>query len=331
MDVSVASDKDRQLWDDIVFSSLDGTLFHTWNWLKIMEKHNRKKIFSRQYRGILYPLIVRDGNEIIGLLPVFFYTTRWLKIASSPPFSLETCYLGPVMKKHDGTKTHKKQHQFFEFQKAINDFLKNTLQANYIRIRTSPGTADPRPFIWSGYQVTPEFTHTIDLSDGEKTVWQNFNPTVRRAVKKLENNGVSLAMGSKEDVGFLYNLLLGRQRIEAPKEFVLEIFENFSENINFFIAKKDDIPLTGNITFSYKEKANGWIGTPKTMINGVSPNYLVDWEAMRWACNNNFKTYEIIGASDLTLFPFKSQFNAEIIPFYSMLWESPFARFIQKF
>ena len=94
MDVSIASDSDQQLWDEIVFSSDEGTLFHTWKWLKIMEKHNRKKIFFRKYPGILYPLIVREREEIIGLIPIFFYNSPLLKIAASPPFSVENYYLG---------------------------------------------------------------------------------------------------------------------------------------------------------------------------------------------------------------------------------------------
>jgi len=332
MDVSIASDADHQLWDTIVFSSIEGTLFHTWKWLKIMEKHNRKKIFSQQYQGILYPLIVREGSEIIGIMPVFFYDSPFLKIASSPPFSVENYYLGPVMKKNDLIKPHRKQSISYEFYKAISDFLKNTLKSNYITIHSSPGMNDPRPFIWSGYDVEPEFTNIIDISVGEKTVWENFNQTVRKSVHKLEKNGVSVDIGSKKDVELIYNLLLKRERIFATKEFLFEIFENFfPENLNFFIANKDGTPLTGIITLSYKDKVSVWTGSPKMTINGVSPNYNIHWESIRWACRNNFKYVEIIGATDPTLFPFKSKFNGEIFPYYSIKWYSPVNRFFTYF
>jgi len=329
MDVLIASDSDQQLWDDIIYSSIEGTLFHTWKWLKIMEKHNRKKIFSRQYRGILYPLIVHEGNEIIGLMPVFFYNTPFLKMACSPPFSVENLYLGPIMKKNDAIKQHRKQNLMFKFQKAIDQFLKNTLKANYISIHSSPGMSDPRPFIWSGYKVEPEFTNIVDLIPGEKTVWDNFDRTMRNTIYKLEKNRISTDAGSKEDVELIYNLLRERKRIHATKEFLWEIFENFfPENLNIFIAKKDDIPLTGIITILYKDKISVWIGAPKITIAGISPNYIVHWECIRWACDNNFKRFELLGASDPTLFAFKSKFNDEIIPYYTMKWYSPFNRFI---
>ena len=113
------------------------------------------------------------------------------------------------------------------------------------------------------------------------------------------------------------------------KDELLEIFKNFyPENLNFFIAKKGDIPLTGIITISYKDKVSVWMGSPKITVDGVSPNYILHWEGIRWACNNNYKFFEILGASDQTLFAFKSKFNGEIIPFYSMKWYSPLNRFI---
>ncbi len=329
MDVSIASDTDQQLWDDIVFSSDEGTFFHTWKWLKIMEKHNRKKIFFRQYQGILYPLIVREGDEIIGLMPVFFYNSPFLKIAASPPFSVENYYLGPVMKKNEAIRAHRKQHLIYEFQKAIDHFLKNTLKSNYISLHSSPGMNDPRSFIWSGYKVEPEFTNIIDISPGETIVWENFSQTARNIVHKLEKRGISTDTGSEEEVKLIYNLLQGRQRIHATPDFLLEIFKNFyPENLNFFIAKKGDIPLTGIITISYKDKVSVWMGSPKITVDGVSPNYILHWEGIRWACNNNYKFFEILGASDQTLFAFKSKFNGEIIPFYSMKWYSPLNRFI---
>jgi lipid II:glycine glycyltransferase (peptidoglycan interpeptide bridge formation enzyme) len=329
MDVSIASDSDQQLWDDIIFSSDEGTLFHTWKWLKIMEKHNRKKIFTRHYQGILYPLIVRQGNEITGLMPVFFYNSPLLKMACSPPFSVENLYLGPVMMKNNAIKTHKKQNLMFKFQNAVDYFLKNTLKSNYISIHTSPGMSDPRSYIWSGYRVEPEFTNIVDLAPGEKTVWDNFDRTMRNTIYKLEKNKILTDIGSKQDLDLIFALLQERKRVHATKAFLLEIFENFyPKNLNFFVAKKDDIPLTGIITISYKDKVSVWMGSPKITVNGVSPNYSVHWDSIRWACENNFRRFEVLGASDPSLFAFKSKFNGEIIPYYTMKWYSPFNRFL---
>jgi hypothetical protein len=327
MEITIASDTDQSVWDDIVVNSNEGTLFHTWKWLKIMEKHNSKKFFSGRYNGKLSPLIVWKGKEIVGLMPIFFYDTPHTKMTCSPPFSVEVGYLGPILKKKFDITAYKQQLDFHEFYKTIDDFLKNTLKSNYIKIKTSPGITDLRPFVWSNYEITPDYTYLIDLSAGEKKIWENFSHSARKRISNAKKNGITVSIGEKEDVELIYNLLSRRQRIHATKEYISEIVENFPpENTKIFIAKKDDIPLTGRIVICYKNKVSAWMGTPKCSINGISPNYLLYWESILWACNNNYNHFEIIGAADPTTYPFKVQFSGEITPFYSLKWHSSFYR-----
>jgi hypothetical protein len=332
MHISIASDSDQKLWDDTVLSSDEGTLFHTWKWLKVLEKHSVKKIFSRNYKGILYPLIVWEGKEIIGLMPVYFYDTKFYKISISPPYSIEYHTLGPVLSKpRVPLKSHRKQNVFFQFHSTLDNFLKKDLKSNYISIISSPGISDPRPFIWSGYRAIPQFTNIIDLREGEQNLWENVNQTVRKAVNKATNSGIIIEKGSKSEIELLFKLLESRNRIHSAKTFLPDIFENFyPDNLNFFIAKKDGIPLTGIINILYKNKVSVWVGSPKVLIDGPSPNFILHWEAMRWACQNNFDFFEIISANELSTFPFKSKFNAEISPYYRFKWYSPVPHFLKS-
>ena len=329
MNITIASDTDEQVWDDVVINSSEGTLFHTWKWLKIMEKHNRTKIFSRTYKGKLYPLIVWKGKEIIGLMPIFFYDTPLIKMAISPPSSVETNYLGPVMKKKNGLTSYKRQIIFHEFQKKIDDFFKNTLRSDYIKIKSAPGMFDPRHFIWSNYEVQPEYTYIIDLTLGEKRIWGNFSNTLRNSINRANKSGFTVTTGVKEDMEIIYNQLHQRQRVHASNEFILEILKNFSpENVKVFITYKDDIPLTGVLLVCYKNKVWVWVGTPKNSIDGINPNNILYWECIRWACTNNYQSFEVIGASDISTYPYKVKLCGEIAPFYSMKWYSPLNRLI---
>ncbi len=324
MDVSIASDSDQCIWDNIVFSSKEGTLFHSWKWLKIMEKFNKKVVFSRTYKGVLYPLTVWDGDELVGIFPIFFYHTPFFNMACSPPFSVENYYLGPVIKHDSQMKEHRRYMRFFEFQKAVDGFLKNTLKPSYISVHTSPGFLDPRPYIWSGYEVRPEFTNIINLLQGEKTVWGNFNQGVKKSVTKLEKGGITIDDGTKGDLEVVFGLLSQRDRIHTSKEFLFEIYDNFSpENVRFITAKKDGVTVTGLLAMVYKKNVSIWTGSPRITIGGISPNYILYWELIKWACERAFSTFEIIGGNDLTLFPFKTKFGGRITPYYSMKWYSP--------
>ncbi len=332
MQITIASDSDQKLWDDVVHSSEEGTLFHTWKWLRVLEKHSVKKIFSRQYKGILYPLIVWEGKEIIGLMPVYFFNSNFFKITISPPYSVEYHTLGPIMNKPGiPIKPHRKYHNFFEFQNTLDNFLKNELKSNYISIDTSPGISDPRPYLWNGYQVKPQFTYLTDLKLGEKKLWENVNRTVRNEVNKATKNGITVEKGSKSDIELLFKLLDVRNRIHTGETFLPDIFENFyPDNLNFFIAKKDGVPLTGALNIVYKNKISGWVGLPKVSVDNINPNYLLVWECICWACQNNFELFENISANELSTFPFKNKFNPEIIPCYRVRWYSPVPHFIRS-
>jgi hypothetical protein len=329
MELKITMVIDAQTWDDVVKSSPQGTLFHTWKWLKIMEKHNFIKLFFGTYHGQLHPLAVMMGNEIIGLIPVFIYNTPFMKMAYSPPFGAETPYLGPILNKALNPK--RRQVIFYEFNKVVDNYLKNEMKINYISIHSSPGLSDPRPFFWNGYNVLPYFTNIINLREGEKMIWGGFNTDVRKKINKLNKFGITGEIGTKSDLMEMYDLLKGLNRIHASKKFIEDIFDNFSpEFVNLVIAKKDGTLLTGELIINFNNKASIWVGNPKSDYNGFSPNYSVIWYGIQWACKNKFDCFEIIGASDLSLFPFKRQFNGEIEPYYIMKWYSPFWNFGKK-
>jgi hypothetical protein len=332
MFLSVASDSDQELWDEIVRDSDEGTIFHTWKWLKFLEKHNFKKICSLSYTGRLYPLIVWENDDIVGLMPIFFYNSKIYKISCSPPYGIEYLYLGPVINEPKlPVKSGKKQNILYQFYKTIDNFLKNELKSNYIRIISSPGLSDPRLFYWSGYQVVPQFTNIIDLRGGEKVLWENVSRDAKKSINKAKKIGIIVEMGSKEDINILFNLLESRNRIHSGKTFFSDMLNDFlSHDFTCLVAKKDGKVLTGAICMMYKKKATGWIGTPKVVSEGISPNYLVQWECLRWAINNNFDFFENMSANELSTFPFKTKFNPEIIPYYRLKWYSPLPRLIES-
>jgi lipid II:glycine glycyltransferase (peptidoglycan interpeptide bridge formation enzyme) len=328
MELITATEKDRELWDGIVKSSPHGTLFHTWKWLKIMEKHNFIKLISGNYRGQLYPIIVRSGDEIIGLIPIFVYKTPFIKMACSPPFSVENAYLGPILNNYQALRSHNRQVLFYEFHKVVDNYLKHEVGVNYISIHSSPNVSDPRPYVWTDYQVFPQFTYFIELKGGEKNVWDGFSRTLRQDINKVKKRGIRVEIGSKQDVEYIFDLLIKRDHIHANKEFLLEIFDNFApKNLIVFIVKHENELLGGVITICYKNKVGLWVGMPRISYEGTTPNTLIFWEAINWAIENGFEIFEIIGASELSYFIFKSKFNGELVPYHIMKWYSPLWKF----
>lgn len=331
MELIIAEETDRQKWDDVVDRSPNGTIFHSWKWLKILEKHSCLKIAGIRSRGELYPLFIMDKEKAVGIYPLFFFKNSLIRSCYSPPTLVEMVFLGPLFPGMDSMKEEKKQIFIEEVQKLIDRFIKKDQKANYIQINTTPGYEDCRSFRWSGYTVEPMYTYYIDISQGTDLLWKSFNRSLRYYIEKARKEGITVTDGTKDDVLFIYDLLKERGRIASPKELMGDLFSGFSPNhLKVFMAKTNSETLSGIITILYKDKVTFWAGAPRCSYKGLSPNELLLWESIRWAAEQGYKTFEIEGADDYSLFPFKRKFNGKVIPYYKMKWMSPSLKVISS-
>jgi lipid II:glycine glycyltransferase (peptidoglycan interpeptide bridge formation enzyme) len=162
-------------------SSQNGTLYHSWEWLKVIEKNSDCK---------LYPLVFFDAkdNQPFGAIPIFFKKKFGLKLIFSPPPG-SSVTLGPVIinKRY---KQHKFELAYLGFQKGFEDFIQK-FGADSIHITTSPGLYDMRPFSWAHYQVSPFYTYKIDLKQGANAVWSNMSQSLKTNIKKAPTRGIT--------------------------------------------------------------------------------------------------------------------------------------------
>jgi len=317
VEIRVASEKDASLWDRLVESSPHGTIFHTWKWLKIAEKHTNSR---------LYPLIGYKGTEPVGIFPLFFQKKTFLKMVFSPPPHVAIIYLGPVLVDYDKLKRSKREINFVEFQKQIDKFIKEELKANYISISLPPGLPDPRPFQWNGYEVEPAYEYVMDLSKGIEYIWQkNYDKKLRENINRAIRRGIYIEEGGKKELEVIYDLMIERYAeqdriVTVPKEYLLDVYDAFSENIKIFVAKYEEEIITGTIDIYYKDKIVSWIGNPRPRVKiSPSPNDLLNWEAMKYACEHSFRYYEMVGAAgNERLHSYYSKCNPELLVRFSV-------------
>jgi len=305
---------DQKEWDNLVEKSPHGTIFHTWKFLKIIEKHTPSK---------LYPLIGMKGTTPVGIYPLFFQKRFFLKMVFSPPPHVAVPYLGPAFVDYDKLKQSKKESIFINFQKAVDEFISSELKADYASIATSPGLDDPRPLKWAGYVVEPKYNYSIDLRKGEDFLWKQLKGKLRQDINRERRKGVTVEQGSKKELMEIYDSLIGRYKeqrrvVNVPKDYLLEVYDSFyPQNMKIFITKYKDEFISGLVDIYYKNKASSWIGHAKPRIGGIKPNDLVQWEAIKFACESGFEEYEEIGAGTERLCRYKSKFNPELSICYS--------------
>jgi lipid II:glycine glycyltransferase (peptidoglycan interpeptide bridge formation enzyme) len=316
IEIKIAKEKDKEEWDS------HGTIFHTWKWLKIVEKHTNTK---------LYPLIGLKGTVPVGVFPLFYKKKNFIKILFSPPPKALLTYLGPIIVEYDKLKKSKRESTFVEFQKRTEEFISKQLKYNCARIRSPPDLLDSRPFKWAGYDVEPFYTYMINLKGGADHVWSEFNKQLRIDINKTKKKGVVVKEDSKKGLEFLCDAVARRFEEQGMgsskfyKKYLFDIYNAFHpENFKIFIARYKGKRVGGLTLLCYKNKAYLWMGIPKTDIKGISPNDMATWESIKWACENGFDKYEIMGAGyNPRLRHFKSKFNPKLSLWFSAIKYSP--------
>lgn len=302
-------------WNNLVRSSKHGTIFHTLEWLRLAEKQSGSE---------LVPCMFFKGSQLVAIYPFFIKKQGPIKLALSPPPKTYMLYLGPVIADYDSMKQDKKESTYLHIQEEIDKFIFGKLGCKYSRIRSSPGIYDSRPLRWSGYTVDPLYTYRINLTKGIDNVWEQFDRKLRVEINKAVREGVTVRMGDKGDLEFIHTSLYSRyiEQGLSPvnyNNYLLDLYEKFyPENLKIFVVEYKGRRLGGTINLCYEKGMYLWVGIPKIDLPGLSPNDLVQWEAIKWACANGLEFYEEMDAGDdPRLRYFKSKYNPDLAIWYS--------------
>jgi CelD/BcsL family acetyltransferase involved in cellulose biosynthesis len=150
------------------------------------------------------------------------------------------------------------------------------------------------------YATGAGLLHVLDLAPDPNTVFRHFKPPVRRHVRNAERSGVSVRRGeSAADLTHtFYRLHLMTRRRQGipvqPRRFFDLLWHRFLARGRGFVllasvgdeAVAGAVFLTGNGTVIYKYGASD----PRALA--LRPNHAVFWAAIRWACENGYRTLD---------------------------------------
>ena len=309
VEIIVANENNASDWDRIVDTSKNSTLFHKWEWLKTVEKYTNTT---------LYPIIGFEEGIAVGIFPLFLQRKFFIKSIFSPPPSAALPYLSLVVKFKEEERNYSKESLFLEFCSKIIEFISSRIKPNYTRFAFSPGVYDMRPFMWAGYEVEPYYCYSMDISKMDPNqILSHLKKNLRNGIHKAMRAGVIIREGGEEELGTLYELMQRRygeqdKLVTMDKRYLNEIYSKFKKNIKIWVAEYKDEIQTGLIDIHYRGDAASWIGNPKPAVKDVNANDLLNWVALKWACDNGFNRYITIGAAGVPrLYSYYSKFNFE--------------------
>jgi hypothetical protein len=299
--------EDKSVWDSFIDASQSGTLFHKWDFLKIIEKYSGCKLFRYGFY---------KGNKLTCVFPVLYKTKMTLTMAFSPPPGTGIPYLGPVMGHvYDSAKQHKKEVYLNSIVEEIGaEFKKYSI--NYVAIRTVPGFLDSRAFIWKDYDVDLNYTYIIDLQRPLEEIWNGFDHTCKKIIKTQEKE--SLIIKEEKDASSIDDITKKRDELmirrldevglpfhfPAPS-YLKEIIEAYPENMKLYCAYDKNNELKGiDVVYMYKSNFMQFVGGIKGHLNEC-----LTYEFIKMAKAAGYKTFENWDANTRRLSTYKSKYN----------------------
>jgi len=325
--IEIMGQTDAKRWNSIIDSSLNGTLYHRWEWLKVIEKNSNSK---------LYPLVFFDAedNRPFGAIPIFYMKKLGMKMIFSPPPG-SSVTLGPVII-NKGYKQHKFELSYLDFQNDIEDFFRK-FRADYINIITSPGLQDIRPFSWANYEVSPLYTYKIGLKQGENSVWSNLSQSLKTNIKKAPQRGISVIESPDlKAVEYVHNLLVQRyaqqnRGVAMKLDYLKDLFNTFGkDNLKVYLANYDSKVIGGQLCVIYKDTTVSWCGGNRAESNNLESNELLMWHTIQKAITNGSNWFEIEGANTRHLCDAKSRYCPELSIYFKLKKANIFGNLAEK-
>ena len=182
-----------------------------------------------------------------------------------------------------------------------------------------PGEADDTPYLpgqavmrtlkqrgwrFSADQVQFRNTITLDLRQSEDDLLAAMSQNTRRKVRTAEKKGVTIRAATLADLPVLYDLYRATGERDAfltrPFDYYQQAWQAFMEAglAHALIAEADGQPIAHVILFHFGSKCWYFYGASANEERQRMPNYLLQWEALKWAKAQGYSTYDMWGAPD---------------------------------
>lgn len=178
--------------------------------------------------------------------------------------------------------------------------------------------------------VQPRFVFRLDISPSETLLLENMHQKWRYNIRLASRKGVVIRQAeNKEDLRIFYDILLETAQRDQFLIRGYEYFEWIWDHMvlngygQIFVAEYEGQAIAATLAMILGEKAWYLYGASSNEHRNVMPNYLIQWEMIRWAKRQGCTMYDFRGVSgDLDennplygLYRFKKGFGGELTEF----------------
>ncbi|MDX1417407.1 MAG: peptidoglycan bridge formation glycyltransferase FemA/FemB family protein, partial [Candidatus Promineifilaceae bacterium] len=184
-----------------------------------------------------------------------------------------------------------------------------------------------RNWRYANEQIQFRNTVELDLTKSEDELMAAMKSKTRYNIRLAGRKGIVVRQGTAEDfpaIAAMYRETAGRDGFTIrPLAYYLDAWNAFyAQGMACpLIAEFENTPIAAVVLVESGEKAIYMYGASTNRERQRMPNHLLQWEAIRWAKNAGFKTYDFWGAPDSFVesdplwgvWRFKDGFRGEVV------------------
>ncbi len=178
--------------------------------------------------------------------------------------------------------------------------------------------------------IQPRFVMRLPLEATLEEILAGFHHKTRYNIRIAERKGVEIRIAeSKEELKDWYEVLLETAErdnfLVRSSKYFEEIWDQMKEPglTRLFLAYYEGEMIAGTLAFLHGDTAWYLYGASSNRHRQVMPNYLLQWEMIKWAKEEGCTLYDFRGVSgDMDpsnplygLYRFKKGFNPELVEF----------------
>lgn len=277
MQISMIDPTTDSRWDEFVTSQEHGSIFHTSAWARVI-----REAYGYSPR---YYVLEDDASEIRAAIPFYLVQSPLTgKRLVCLPFSDFCC---PLAK------------QEADIALLVN-WGKKEIEAgvaSYLEIRGWQNRLSTAQLSLMSYEY--HNLYVLDLEPDADKLNERFHDSIRRGIRQAGKRGVVVRMTHAEsDLDLFYKLHIATRKklgvLPQPHAFFKALFRHvISPQLGFTgLAESEGKVIAGIVFLTYKDTVYYKFNASDENYLQKRPNHLVTWEAIRYACANNYKHFD---------------------------------------
>lgn len=274
-------------WERQLSKYSDRTVFHTKPWLTFVAKtQNAHPVIAQ----------LKDGSEVVGCFAGLVVKKFGLRILGSPFPGWTTSYMGICLTPGVSRR---------EALEALTRFAFQELRCVHLEVFDRRLTAaDANDFGWD-YRLVPGFE--IDLTRGERELFESMSSACRRCIRKAEKSGVVIEEAAEEQFADEYYTQLqdvfAKQSLVPPYgvERVRELVRCLGSSGMLLLLRARDAAghCIGTGLFpAANDLMYFWGGASWRQYQQLRPNELIQWHAIKYWKQRGIQRYDMGGGGE---------------------------------